>query len=102
MIDSLLWGYGEKPGRILLAAAALITAYAGVYDTVAWVDEKGVPYNPRLGDCLYFSVVTFTTLGYGDITPKTDLLKALAASQAALGAFTMGLIVAGFSNRSRY
>lgn len=102
MIDSLLWGYGEKPGRILVAASVLIAAYAGVYDSVAWIDENGAQYAPRLSDCLYFSVVTFTTLGYGDITPKTDLLKALAASQAALGAFTMGLIVAGFSNRSRY
>ncbi len=101
-IECLLWGYGERPSRILLVALFLICSYAGSYHFVEWIDEKGQPLQMSIWDNIYFSVVTFTTLGYGDITPKTNLLKILAGSEALLGGFTMGLIVAGFSNRSRY
>jgi hypothetical protein len=49
----------------------------------------------------YYSLVTMTTLGYGDITPVTSLARNLAASQAVLGqlyvavfiAFLVGLLI---------
>lgn len=100
--ESVLWGYGERPFRILLVALVLISAYAGMYNMADWVNDQGYTYKLGSWDSFYFSVVTFTTLGYGDITPKTQLLQILAGSEALLGAFSMGLIVAGFSNRSRY
>lgn len=102
LFEFILWGYGERPSRIILVALATVTFYSGIYSYFDWLDEKGNPYHLSLLDSSYFSVVTFTTLGYGDITPKTEILKLLAGSEALLGAFTMGLIVAGFSNRSRY
>ena len=33
-------------------------------------------------NCVYYSVVTFTTLGYGEITPPPGVLRPLAAVQA--------------------
>ncbi|WP_082793216.1 potassium channel family protein [Collimonas pratensis] len=51
---------------------------------------------------IYFSAVTFTTLGYGDIWPTTTTLKMLCGSEAILGAFNMGLVVAGFAGRSKH
>lgn len=100
--ECVLWGYGERPSRIVLVALAIIASYAGIYSSVDWLDENGSTYKLSLFDSIYFSIVTFTTLGYGDITPKTQLLKFFAGSEAFLGVFTMGLIIAGFSNRSRY
>ena len=100
--ECILWGYGERPSRIIIVALAIISTYACIYSGVDWLDDKGSRYQLNLLDSTYFSVVTFTTLGYGDITPKSELLKLLAGSEALLGAFTIGLIVAGFSNRSRY
>ena len=41
---------------------------------------------------LYFSSVTWTTLGYGDITPSPDFLL-VAASEALLGYITMSLLI---------
>jgi len=32
-------------------------------------------------DCFYFSFTTFSTVGYGDISPKTNLTKLLVLSQ---------------------
>ena len=45
--------------------------------------------------CCYFSVVTFTTLGYGDLTPL-GLSRALAATEAFIGSFTLALFVVVF------
>lgn len=100
--ESLLWGYGEKPLRIICAALAVMVFYTTLYHLVEWVGANGNPVKLSLADCSYFSVVTFTTLGYGDIKPTTTLLKCLAGSEALLGACLIGLLVAGFSNRSRY
>lgn len=44
---------------------------------------------------LYFSFVTMTTLGYGDITPVSATAKFLAYSQAVFGQFYIAVLVAG-------
>jgi len=43
---------------------------------------------------LYFSFVTLTTLGYGDISPASDLTRALAYLEAILGQFYLTILVA--------
>lgn len=42
---------------------------------------------------LYFSVVTFTTLGYGDIQPSNAATRALAGVESLLGAALIALLV---------
>ena len=44
---------------------------------------------------LYFSFVTMTTLGYGDISPVSATARALAYIQAAFGQFYIAILVAG-------
>jgi len=44
---------------------------------------------------LYFSFVTMTTLGYGDITPMTAIARTLAYMQAIFGQFYIAIVVAG-------
>ncbi len=46
-------------------------------------------------DWLYFSFVTMTTLGYGDISPITPLGRLLAYMQATVGLFYIATLVAG-------
>lgn len=43
---------------------------------------------------MYFSLVTTTTLGYGDIVPKTPLAKSLATFMGVAGQFYIAIIVA--------
>ena len=42
----------------------------------------------------YYSFVTLTTLGYGDILPKNHLAEFLAYMEAIIGVFYMAIIVA--------
>ena len=44
---------------------------------------------------LYFSFVTMTTLGYGDILPATAIGQTLAYMQAVFGQFYVAMLVAG-------
>jgi len=46
-------------------------------------------------ESIYFSIVTWTTLGYGDIQP-TGSARNYAASEAIIGYLYMGLIVSQF------
>lgn len=43
---------------------------------------------------IYYSFVTLTTLGYGDILPVSATARALAYSQAVVGVFYMAMLVA--------
>ena len=43
---------------------------------------------------LYFSYVTQTTMGYGDITPVTPLARSLATVQAITGQLYLAVLVA--------
>lgn len=36
-------------------------------------------------DVVYLRYATLTTLGYGDITPKTELARALTTAEAVIG-----------------
>lgn len=42
----------------------------------------------------YFSLMTITTVGYGDITPATASTRALATIEAVVGQFTIAVLVA--------
>ncbi|HKJ34945.1 MAG TPA: potassium channel family protein [Solirubrobacterales bacterium] len=49
-------------------------------------------------DSFYFSVMTLTTIGYGDLTPTTDLSKLFTVAFALSG---IGLLVAFASELAR-
>jgi voltage-gated potassium channel Kch len=56
---------------------------------------------------MYFSIVTVTTLGYGDLTPATNLARLLATTEAVVGqvflvtfvAMIVGLLAQDWRNR---
>jgi Ion channel len=60
--------------------------------------------NLNLGDALYFSIVTMTTTGYGDISPKSGWAKFAVSVQILFGFLYNVLffsIFAGFVGRKR-
>ncbi|MCP5162185.1 MAG: pentapeptide repeat-containing protein [Hahellaceae bacterium] len=98
-------GYGERPMRVIIFSALAILFFALNYFLIG-ISDGGHPLRmntelPLLTNlsnfmsCLYFSIVTFTTLGYGDLTP-TGLARANAATEAFVGSFTLALFVVVF------
>lgn len=92
VLESVI-GYGEKPLRVVSYAIATIIAFALIYFMGSGLSENS------FADCLYFSLVTFTTLGYGDVIPKRSF-RLVAASEALLGILLCGLLLFCFSRRS--
>jgi len=46
------------------------------------------------GDLLYFSFVSLTTVGYGDVLPVSAFAKRLAVFESAMGSIYMAVIIA--------
>lgn len=82
--------YGRSFLRYLLWVLFFIVGYAGIY--AALMDKS-------FFDCLYFSVVTFATVGYGDILPVSILEKAVVISEILIGYLMGGLLVAILAKR---
>lgn len=55
--------------------------------------KNGIPFTPTEAEAWYFSIVTFTTLGYGDYQPSIAA-RVWAQSEALLGYVLLGLMVA--------
>ncbi|MGF6592046.1 potassium channel family protein [Pseudomonas sp. 2835] len=90
------WGFGERPGRSLLASIAVILVCAITFYCGADSVTSG-----KFADSLYFSMVTFVTLGYGDISQKVAIYKIFSAAEAFLGMVLMGLFLAGYASKSK-
>jgi len=95
LVMALLCGYGEKPYRVILFSIAAIFSYAILYYVTGAINIIAQTGNAiKFWDCLYFSIVTFTTLGYGDISPKQiPFFQMITGAEAFSGAFMIGLFV---------
>ncbi|KAE8178340.1 potassium channel family protein [Photobacterium carnosum] len=62
--------------------------------------NKG-PWHENFADAAYFSFVTLTTLGYGDILPILPIAKVLAYLEAIVGVFYMAIVVSSLVSSSR-
>jgi hypothetical protein len=76
-----------------LAVMMILFAYAGIYRIVGIVDTSAHAVSHGAADCLYFSIVTFTTLGYGDFYPE-PATRLVAASEAIAGYFSFAAFIA--------
>ena len=54
---------------------------------------------PCFHTALYFSVVTFTTLGFGDVTQTCDLGKLIVGAEVVLGYVMLGGLISLFANK---
>ena len=97
-----LAGFGYRPLRVLASATVAVLLYGVLY----WASNGArFALQPKatvsFWDCVYFSGITFTTLGYGDLMPSANA-RLLAMTEATIGIFTMGFLVVVFANRLRH
>jgi hypothetical protein len=76
---------------IIIWATLIVIGYAMVYSGL------GIPFTgdvqPSFNQLLYASGITFFTVGYGDITPISDLGHLIAILEAATGFGFLGVVI---------
>ena len=81
---------------VVLYAAILVFQYVLVfafYYQLHGVIDSDKVIHKSLGTCIYFSLVTWTTLGYGDFLPTKEI-RIVAGAEALLGYILMGAFLA--------
>ena len=76
----------------LIVLEFLPNAFNGI-DHIYWGDN--------FSNVLYFSYITMTSVGYGEITPAVTLSRTLAYMQAMIGTFYMAIVVASLVSAKR-
>lgn len=107
VLGRLLFGYGERPIRVLGAGAVIIFLCALFYcsDVASFAFQYGLERTQQsdhlaFPEGLYYSTVTFTTLGFGDIYPAADILtRVVTMLESLAGACLMALFVVTLSKR---
>ena len=105
-----LFSRSEANAHTISASACIYIlmalSWASAYALIAYVDPEAFHVSealqsqlqPQTGSgfskFMYFSLVTITTLGYGDITPVSAVARSLSALEAFVGPFYLAVIVA--------
>jgi voltage-gated potassium channel len=73
----------SRPGRVLAARALLVLGLLGLVVTILWFERDGIQDHAdgalSFIDILYFTVISLTTVGYGDIVPVTERARLVDA-----------------------
>ena len=106
-IGLLFEGFFAQASRLVMPAFAFLTFYsllvivfAALYSIVQRISPgadfiaTGVPRNLSFAECLYYSVVTLSTVGYGDIQPISGPARFVSAVEIVMGVL---LLLFGFS-----
>lgn len=100
-VPNLVARYGESPWRVLGTGAAIISGCGLGYWGFDLIERSGATETPvTLLDSIYFSALTFTTLGYGDFNPVGPFGQFLAVVETSLGVILLAILVFVFGRRA--
>jgi len=96
------WGlidYGRSIWAVVFIAMGLMTLFGIIYTVLP--GTVGLACDIKKDGCMlhgcftpfYFSIVTFTTLGFGDISAKTTLGEVLVTIEVLFGYTSLGLLL---------
>ncbi len=96
-----LFGYGERPGRVLMSGVLVMLLCAAVYYfNGTFLLFKGEQTTMGAWDSLYFSAITFATLGLGDLYPQPhSLVRFVVMAESLCGIFLTALFVVCLAKR---
>ncbi len=97
-------GYFERPARIVATALATMLGFGLLYyPGVAAATFQGLSSRDALttfSETLHLSIITFSTVGYGNIHPTNGIARLLTGIEALLGVSLFGILIFTLTRRS--
>ncbi len=84
-----------------IVIALFLASFSGVYLTMAHHSASTFSQPLDQTQALYFTVTVFSTVGFGDITPKTDPSRLVVAAQMLLDLVIIGAVVRVLLNAAK-
>ena len=83
---------GVRAGEALATTVPLfVLLFASAYYVIARASPASFSHPLTRTDALYFTVTTFSTVGYGDITPVSQTARLVVTAQMILDLLALGL-----------
>lgn len=106
-MSNLVVEYGESPWRVVGTTAVAVAICGLLFPVYGFRNGSGVvTYSSpdislvdTLFESMYFSIVTFTTLGYGDVQP-IGFSRTIATAETIAGSALLALLVFVFGRRA--
>ncbi|MFC1592081.1 pentapeptide repeat-containing protein [Thermodesulfobacteriota bacterium] len=102
-VTIFFWWLFADCGRSLVRWAGWSLFFALFFAVCYWLmgqhNFDTTHHDFNLLTLLYYSVVTFTTLGFGDIVPKTPLASLFVMAEVILGYVMLGGLISIFANK---
>jgi hypothetical protein len=81
---------------VILIAALIVTAFAGIYYGVADLSGQFVGLKTRI-DSMYFTIVTLATVGFGDVSASGQASRVIVTLQILVNLAFFGAVVRVFT-----
>jgi len=95
IFNQWIFGYGVHPYRLFFFWLAMVLVFGLIYYVGEFLDGS-----TGLMDCVYFSITSAATPGYGNFHPKKDLIcQSVASLEAILGTFMWAAFIATFARK---
>ena len=101
-LQSFIWGYGLRLKALFRTALIVILSCAFVYWITGarfYVSHTSSQEGISFLQAIYFSTVTFATLGFGDFSPIDWAAQLLAAIESLCGCIFLGFLAASVYRR---
>jgi hypothetical protein len=97
-----VWGltdYGRSFMSVIVFASVLMFGFGAAYSHWPHLTATTPAMDPTRFTPYYFSIVTYTTLGFGDVRPNSLAGEILVCIEVIFGYVTLGLLLAVLGNK---
>jgi hypothetical protein len=102
VVNDLFWGHGFNLKRLLASGVVTMAIFAGICRwSPATYHVTGEPgaRSLTLPEATYYSVISFTTGGFGDVMPGNAFARTITASEGLVGIVFLGFFAAAVYRR---
>jgi hypothetical protein len=83
----------QAVATLAISVPLFVVLFAAVYFVMSEADANEFSQPLTRFDALYFSITTFTTVGFGDITAVTESARAVVTTEMVLTMVLVGVII---------